>query len=125
MDNKKDIKKAFDGLTDDILDHYEKYEIEDRVEIKTQIDNFNKLNNLLKIYDVKMQREEIKTVLNNLIVDILDNYDDYSQIHKDMVKQQLLSYEKLNSRLDKYDNQKEVEKKKSLWEKIKSLLKWS
>ncbi|MFA6936506.1 MAG: hypothetical protein WCQ75_04180 [Bacilli bacterium] len=123
--DKKEIRKNFDGLTDDVLDNYEKYEINDRVAIKTQIEKFKELNNLLKIYDIKMEKEEIKTVLNNLIVDILDNYDDYSQVHKDMVKQQLLSYEQLNYMLDKYDNPKTVEKKKSLWEKIKSLFKWS
>lgn len=125
MDNKKEIRKTFDGLTKDILDHYNDYEIEDRIAVKEQIESFKKLNNLLKVYDIKMQKEEIKTTLNVLIEDILDNYEKYSESHKDLIKQEMLAFKTLNSKLDKYDNQEEVVKKKSLWDKLINLFKWS
>ena len=47
MENKKEIKKAFDDLTEDVLDHYSDYEIAHRIMVKTQLDNFRKLNDTL------------------------------------------------------------------------------
>lgn len=125
MKNKNEVKKTFDLITKDVLDHYNEYDLQDKAAIIEQVKKFEKLNNLLKIYDDKVQKEEIKTILNLLIENILDNYEDYSDHHKDLVKEEMLSFEALNLRLDKYDKVEESIKKKSLWEKFKNLVKWS
>lgn len=118
MENKKEIKKAFDDLTEDVLDHYSDYKIEHKIMVKTQLDNFRKLNEALSVYDDKRQKEEIKKEFNRLRDELLDHYDDYDDIHKDMVKAELTKQENLNKILDKYDKSNEVEKKKTLWELI-------
>lgn len=89
MENKKEIKKAFDDLTEDVLDHYSDYKIEHKIMVKTQLDNFRKLNEALSVYDDKRQKEEIKKEFNRLRDELLDHYDDYDDIHKDMVKAEL------------------------------------
>jgi|SRR5690554_1873985 len=121
--DKKEFKKAFDGLTEDVLDNYSKYKIEHKIMVKEQLERFNKLNEFLRIYDDKRQKEEIKKELDKLRDELSNRFEEYIPAHKDMVIKELSNYESLNKILDEYDNtERIIEKKKSLWELLKQAL---
>lgn len=113
MKNDKEIRKAFDGLTEDVLDNYNDYKMEHKIMVKDQLNSFKRLNDILSIYDNKKQKEEIRKEFNELKDDILDQYDNYSDEHKQMVATELEKYKTLNEILDEYDKPQQVQKKKN------------
>lgn len=58
--------------------------------------------------------KQLKKLYKNLIEDIFDNFDSYTDDEKRRVKEELSHLEALNSILEKYD----VKKSKSLFEMI-------
>lgn len=121
--DKKEFKKAFDELTIDVLDNYSIYSVEHKIKVKEQVERFNKLNEFLRIYDDKKQKDEIKKELDKLRDELSNRFEEYIPEHRDMVIKELSNYEALNNILNQYDNDsKKVEKKKNLWELIKQAM---
>ena len=116
--DKREVKKAFDGLTEDVLDNFSDYKPEHKVMVNNQLKSFKNLNEILSIYDNKMKKEEIKKEFDSLRDDLLDNYDNYTEEHKQLVQNELTKYKALNDTLDEYDkkNEKQIQKKKSFWD---------
>ena len=90
--DKREVKKAFDGLTEDVLDNFSDYKPEHKVMVNNQLKSFKNLNEILSIYDNKMKKEEIKKEFDSLRDDLLDNYDNYTEEHKQLVQNELTKY---------------------------------